>query len=88
MAGRATDLTRLDTELRSVRAGELRVILLVGEAGVGKTRLAREFQSRHRSDTIGLRARGYPKGSTAANKRLFFTADDGTSGRELWKRAP
>ena len=41
--GRAAELEALQRELARAAAGEGRVALLVGEPGVGKTRLAREF---------------------------------------------
>jgi AAA ATPase domain len=40
LVGREGELARLEAELGRSRAGELRCILLLGEPGVGKTRLA------------------------------------------------
>jgi DNA-binding NarL/FixJ family response regulator len=44
--GRAPELEALQRALTRAAAGEARVALLVGEPGVGKTRLAREFTAR------------------------------------------
>jgi hypothetical protein len=46
-------------------AGEFRVALLSGEAGVGKSRLGRELLARH-PETAGMFARAHPLGVTAA----------------------
>jgi DNA-binding CsgD family transcriptional regulator/tetratricopeptide (TPR) repeat protein len=65
LVGRGADIAVLDREYRRAAAGEFRAVLLVAEAGVGKTRLAREFLGRKRG-TIALPARGYPLGATAS----------------------
>jgi ATP/maltotriose-dependent transcriptional regulator MalT len=44
--GRAEELARLDEALGAVAGGRRRVVLVAGEAGVGKTRLIEEFTSR------------------------------------------
>ena len=44
--GRRNELERLQGALDAMREGFLQVVLLTGEAGVGKTRLAREFAQR------------------------------------------
>jgi DNA-binding CsgD family transcriptional regulator len=41
--GRATELTRLRAEAESARAGASRILVVTGDAGVGKTRLIEEF---------------------------------------------
>jgi Domain of unknown function (DUF4395) len=50
----------LEDEFGRAAAGEFRVVLMLGEAGVGKSRLGREVLVCHR-EAIGLlrRARGY-----------------------------
>jgi DNA-binding CsgD family transcriptional regulator len=55
----------LEDELARATVGEFRFVLLVGEAGVGKTRLARELLRRHRGVT-GLLARAHPLAASAA----------------------
>ncbi len=44
--GRERELRRLEELIEEVRGGAGRIVLLVGEAGVGKTRLLRELQVR------------------------------------------
>lgn len=66
LVGRADDLAELRSELRRAAAGELRCVLLLGEAGVGKTRLAEELLQHGRAAALGLRARAYPLGGTSA----------------------
>lgn len=54
----------LEAELAGATAGELRCVLLSGDPGVGKSRLAAEFLGRHRSDVTGLFGRSYPLAAT------------------------
>ena len=62
LVGRADELGELESERRQSERGEFRCVLLVGEPGVGKTRLAGEILARHRRETINLSARAYPLG--------------------------
>ena len=55
--GRADELAILDAELQAVRAGRPRVVLIEGEAGIGKSSLLSRFASEHR-DVCLLRASG------------------------------
>jgi len=55
--GRTGELAILDAELRAVRAGQPRVVLVEGEAGIGKSSLLSRFVSAHR-DVCLLRASG------------------------------
>jgi DNA-binding CsgD family transcriptional regulator len=64
--GREAELEALETELARAVSGRLRVVLLVGEAGIGKTRLAAELLTRHSGEVVGLSARAYPLGATAS----------------------
>lgn len=66
LVGRAGELEILESELAQAGAGELRCVLLVGEPGVGKTRLADELSRRHGEDVITLWARGHPLGAGIA----------------------
>jgi DNA-binding CsgD family transcriptional regulator len=64
LVGRERELALLEAELAKAAAGELRCVLISGDPGLGKTRLAAEFLSRHASDVTGLFARGYPLATT------------------------
>jgi DNA-binding CsgD family transcriptional regulator len=63
-AGRSNELGVLLAELARARGGELRVVLISGEAGVGKTALAREAAARAGGGALTLTARAHPLGET------------------------
>jgi class 3 adenylate cyclase/tetratricopeptide (TPR) repeat protein len=63
---RQRELASLETELERAVQGEPRCVLVTGEAGVGKTRLAAELVDRHPDDIIALSGRAYPLGMTAS----------------------
>ena len=56
--GRREEMAALEDEFARAAAGEFRVVLLSGEAGVGKSRLSRELLTRHpeAAGTQGLAA--------------------------------
>ncbi|HEV8625205.1 MAG TPA: AAA family ATPase, partial [Acidimicrobiia bacterium] len=56
----------VDGERQRSVAGEFRCVLLSGDPGVGKTRLANEFLARQDKTTPALLARAYPFSGTAA----------------------
>jgi len=62
LIGRDAELAEARAEADRAEAGELRCLLLVGSAGVGKTRLAKELFTRR---FIGLSARAYPFGGSS-----------------------
>ena len=64
LVGREPDLLLLDEALEVVEQGQLRVVLLLGDPGMGKTRLAAEVAAR-RHDIVTLSARAYPLGTTS-----------------------
>lgn len=66
LVGREPELARLDGEFERTRAGELRCVLVTGEPGLGKTRLADEFARRHSPAAHVVSARAYPLGGTLA----------------------
>jgi len=65
LVGRGDELAVLDGELSRAAAGEFRLVLLLGEAGVGKSRLGRELLARH-PEVTGLIAQAYPLAASAA----------------------
>jgi serine/threonine protein kinase/tetratricopeptide (TPR) repeat protein len=84
LVGRDGELTRLAAEWERVKAGEGRVVLVEGDAGVGKTRLVDEFVAR--LDESGepphyLRG-GFPPGGAAAGSSAFAAAFRGFFGDE------
>jgi len=64
--GRRSELAVLESELARATAGGARCVLLTGEPGVGKTRLAGELAARHAADIVSLSGRGYHLGLTAS----------------------
>jgi DNA-binding CsgD family transcriptional regulator len=62
LVGRQGELAMLRAEVERARAGEFRCVLVLGEPGVGKTRLARELLGIPHQ--FGLLARAYPWGAT------------------------
>jgi DNA-binding CsgD family transcriptional regulator len=62
LVGRAPELALLQAELDRARCGELRCVVLLGEPGVGKTRLARELTEQ--DGVVSLSARAYRSGVT------------------------
>ena len=63
LVGRDAELAELNAQFRRARNSGFRCVLLQGEPGVGKTRLAQELLVRTRGRATGLRARGYPLGA-------------------------
>ncbi|MGH9037523.1 MAG: ATP-binding protein [Acidimicrobiia bacterium] len=64
--GRDRELAVLEAELAVAVEGEFRCVLLLGDPGVGKTRLAEEVLARRRPPTIALSARAHPLGGTTS----------------------
>lgn len=65
LAGRRAELELLEDELARAAGGEFRFVLLLGDAGVGKSRLGRELLARHR-EVSGLLAQAYPLAASEA----------------------
>jgi DNA-binding SARP family transcriptional activator len=63
--GREREMVLLETELARAMAGQSRCVLLTGEPGIGKTRLAAQLAARH-PDVLTLSGRGYHLGGTAS----------------------
>jgi class 3 adenylate cyclase/DNA-binding CsgD family transcriptional regulator/tetratricopeptide (TPR) repeat protein len=66
LVGRDRELEALESEVERAQSGEFRCVLLAGDPGVGKTRLASDLLARHQDNVVGLSARAYPLGATAA----------------------
>ena len=66
MIGRDADLARLNERLDEVRAGAPFTVIIGGEAGIGKTRLIREFEAGLPSDVLLLAGQCVDLGSVAA----------------------
>jgi len=66
LVGRASELARLEAELdAALQTGSPRRVVVVGEAGIGKTRVARELVTRLRSPSQIVAARCVPYGEGA-----------------------
>ena len=74
--GRQNELNTLDAQWERACAGEFRCVVLVGDAGVGKSRLAEEALCRHRGTCLQLSARAHPLSATASFD-LWCQAFDG-----------
>ena len=66
LVGRGAELAELRRELQRAGAAEFRIVLLLSDAGIGKTRLAREFLARRQAGVVGLCARAHPLGETTS----------------------
>ena len=64
--GRATEMAQLEAGWRRVAAGQLSCVLLAGDRGVGKSRLAEEILVRHAATATTLSARARPLGGVAS----------------------
>ncbi|GAC1468882.1 MAG: adenylate/guanylate cyclase domain-containing protein [Chloroflexota bacterium] len=84
LIGREAELAELDRYLDETRAKQGRIVALVGEPGVGKTRLSEEFWSRHRSERLVRLSSSAPSfgesmpySLLAAFVRALVAGDDG-----------
>src|SRR5256885_3273395 len=66
IGGRAPGPAELAGQWQRAAAGEFRFVLVVGEPGMGKTRLAAEALEDRRRASIELSARAHPLGDTAS----------------------
>jgi DNA-binding CsgD family transcriptional regulator/tetratricopeptide (TPR) repeat protein len=64
--GRVPEIAALEAERQRSAAGELRCVLLAGDPGAGKTRLAEECLSRHATASTTLTARARPLSTVAS----------------------
>jgi hypothetical protein len=61
--GRDAEVSALAIALRAAKRGAFRCIVIDGEPGVGKTRLATDLLARSRGRVLTLKARGHLSGS-------------------------
>lgn len=66
LVGRAAEQAELDHAFARCREGGFGCVVLVGDGGVGKSRLAAEFAAGHAGGAAVLSARAYHLGATAA----------------------
>ena len=66
LVGRGRELELLEADISKALLEGLRSVLIVGEPGVGKTRLISELLQGHRDDVVALTARAYPLGTTSS----------------------
>ncbi len=69
--GRETEMEHLSRALDAIRAGHGRVVGVVGEAGVGKSRLFHEFKERSRRGALVLETFSVSHGKAFANLPLI-----------------
>ena len=65
LVGRDAEASTLAIELRAAKRGAFRCIVIDGEPGVGKTRLATDLLARSRGRVLSLRARCHLSGSAS-----------------------
>lgn len=80
LVGRDVELAVLAAEFARATEHGCRAVLLTGDPGIGKTRLTVELIARQDADTLTLRARAYPLGSTSS-LGLWVEALDGHLGQ-------
>jgi len=69
--GRETEMDHLNRALETVKAGQGRVVGVVGEAGVGKSRLFHEFKERSRRGALVLETFSVSHGKAYSNLPLI-----------------
>lgn len=69
--GRETEMEHLNRALQAMRAGHGRVVGVVGEAGVGKSRLFHEFKERSRRGALVLETFSVSHGKAFSNLPLI-----------------
>ena len=89
-AGRSAELTQMFTALEQAHAGHGQIVALVGEPGVGKSRLAWEFIHSHRSQGfLILESASVSHGKASAYRpviellKTYFQIEDRDDGRRV-----
>ena len=85
--GRDDDLAKLHALYEEAKAGDGQVLLIEGEAGIGKTRLVDEFvgRLRHESEDVNFLFGSYPPGG-AATARVRFPRPTASSSAKRDQR--
>jgi serine/threonine protein kinase/tetratricopeptide (TPR) repeat protein len=94
--GRDEELTKLRAAWEKAKAGEGQVVLVEGEAGIGKSRLVDEFVARlrHEGEDPDFLFGSYPPGGSVSGADAFATAfrehlgDDESAVREAIPQTP
>ena len=83
LVGRDAFLTQMESRLADAAAGAGRVLLVAGEAGIGKTRLLGSITRRARASGFGVaRAAAFPGDVQSLGGLLLDLASDLVSGPE------
>ncbi|MEO6024549.1 MAG: AAA family ATPase [Burkholderiales bacterium] len=93
-AGRSAELTQMFTALEQAHAGQGQIVALVGEPGVGKSRLAWEFIHSQRSQGfLILESASVSHGKASAYRpviellKTYFQIEDRDDGRRMREKA-
>lgn len=76
--GRTAEHQALDEALRAVKAGECRIVTLIGPGGIGKSALIQDFILRHRAP--GIRPEGAVRDAALSPRVYRGSARDTTAG--------
>jgi len=93
--GRSRELDELRRRFDEAASGQSRIVMLVGQPGIGKTRLAQELEAHARSRRARVLWGRAPEGGgapeywlfTQALRRLLDEVDEGTARRVLGEEA-
>ncbi|AKV03275.1 Adenylate cyclase [Labilithrix luteola] len=89
LVGRAVEMRVLDAAMRAVREdGRSRTVTLVGAAGIGKTRLVRDFLGKQRGTSVDVRASQGPESGirTGAPRVFRGSAREGGGAYDVFAR--
>jgi predicted ATPase/DNA-binding SARP family transcriptional activator len=86
--GRQEIMQQLEQSLRRAQEGRGKIVLLSGEAGIGKSRLMQEFTSRQRARTRVIRGTASPESSALPYQPLIEALRPLLSTPEIFTRLP
>ena len=88
LRGRDAELAHLEAAWTDACGGDGRIVLLMGEGGIGKTRLLSEFVRRHESEDLEVLYGAWERGGAAGGPRAAFRRPlDGPGATGLLERA-